>query len=436
VDVKGQIEKYIIAIDEKIQRQVNIVLHHKKFQTLEASWRGLFYLIQQACQLNTHFIKIKVFNISYFELYKDLWQASDFDQSIIFKKIYSDEYDQAGGEPYGLLLGDYFISHKVQQRVVDGIEFLQKISKVAAAAFAPFITGVKASFFVLVDFSELQLPVNLYQILQQEEYRRWRAMRQGEDMRFVGLLLPEVLARCPYQDELRIIPENTHSIEDYLWGNPCYHYAARVMRVFAENGWFANICGLEKLHEDLIDHQHDSFDLNESGMMAKKYLAKIHLTDEQERELSQLGFIPFCETRYSKWPVFYSSQSVQQPRLYSKEVANDNAKLSKQLPYLLCACQFAHYLKIMLRNKVGSLMNAEDCQEYLQNWLLQYCSANVDLPNTLKAKYPLSKGKIQVKAQKGLPGNYVCLMHLKPHYQFDAVQSELRLVSHIALQGG
>ena len=408
-------------------------MHHKKFQKLEASWRGLFYLIQQIIQLNTHLIKIRIFNISYSELYKDLFQASDFDQSTIFKRVYSDEYDQAGGEPYGLLIGDYFVSHKIKKNSIDGIGFLQEMSKVAAASFSPFVTAVDAGFFGLDDFTELQSPINLFQILQQEEYKRWRMMRQAEDMRFVGLLLPEVLMRRPYQNEWHIISETARFVEDYLWGNPCYHYAARVMQVFAENGWFANICGLEKKEEDLMDQQHDHVDLNERGMMAKKYLAKIHLTDQQERDLSQLGFIPFCETRYSKWPVFYSSQSLQQPMLYNVEAANDNAKLSKQLPYLLCACRFSHYLKIMLRNKIGSLLSAEDCQQYLQNWLLQYCSANADLPNSLKVKYPLSKGKIEVKSQNGLPGNYICLMYLKPHYQFDAIQSELRLVSHLSL---
>ena len=396
-------------------------------------------------------VKIRVLSVSWGELVQDQMRALEFDQSQLFRKVYEAEFGHPGGEPFGALLGDYEIRHRlVADHPYDDLETLLKISSVAAAAFAPFITGVHPSFFGLDGFTELERPLNLPRTFEQLEYLKWRALRQSEDARFVGLTLPRVLMRLPYGAEGAQVAGLPFREEvegpdrsKYLWGNAVYAFGGVLIRCFAHSGWHADIRGVRQA----VDQRGVKVCLDEGGLVsglpvhsfrtdhagvATKFSTDVIITDDQERELGELGFIPLCHCYDSEFSAFYGNQSIQKPAKFDDPKATANARLSAMLQYMLCVSRFSHYLKVISRDKIGSMVGPEDCEAHLGRWLQNYITASDSAGPEVKAKYPLREAKVQVREQPDKPGTYNCIIHLRPHYQLDQMFMAVKLTSELA----
>jgi len=429
----------IADIDALLSDQVDAILHHPQFQRLEASWRGLRYLVDQI-DPEEHNIRIRVLSVSWAELARDLERAGEFDQSQLFRKVYSAEFDMPGGTPYGLLLGDYEIRHTVSPEGVNDLRVLQGIAEVAAAAWAPFVAAAHPALLGLDSFADLQFPLNLPQTFEQLEYLKWRAFRDSEDSRFVGLVLPRVLRRLPYEDDgsrrdgFRY-RENVAGPDarKYLWGTAVYAFGAVVARSFADSGWLASIRGVQRgvegggLVTGLPVHW---FSTHRPGLVPKPPTDVI-IHDRQEPELSELGFIPLCACPDTPYAAFYAAHSVQKPRKYSEPAATLNAKVSAMLPYLLCASRFAHYIKVILRDKVGTFAEPEECEDFLHRWIHQYVTADPEASPEVKARLPLREARIQVRAHPAKPGSFRCIAHLWPHYELDELTTTLRVATEV-----
>jgi len=436
-------QQAILTIDKLVSKQIDEVLHHPKFQKLEASWRGLQYLVDTEADYDEELtVKVKMLNASWKEVGKDVSRAIEFDQSQLFQRVYSDEFDMPGGEPFGVILGDYQISHRPKPGApVTDIETLKELSHVATAALCPFITGVDSALFGLDSLREFGYPMDLQQIFSQKEYAKWRALRQSESTRFVGLTLPDMLMRQPYRDdgtraEHFVYHENSQRAqEDYLWGNSCYAFGGILIRAFANTGWFADIRG--GIHEYgeggvVRDLRYSRFDMD-SAAIATRTATSIQIDDFLERELSELGFIPLCSYHSAENSTFYSNSSLHEPPNYSSDIANANARLSAMIQYMLCVSRFGHYIKVIGRDKVGSFISAQDCKRVFQNWLNQYTTASDQSSAVLKARYPLAESKVDVHEQPGKPGYFTCVIHLKPHFQLDQLVSSIKLVTELAV---
>ncbi len=440
-----RLDRDIVRLDEFLTRQVNAILQHAHFQALEASWRGLRYLTERA--VDAHNVKIRLLNVSWRELARDLERAIEFDQSQLFKKVYSEEFDMPGGEPFGLLIGDYQVRHRPGlEHPVDDVAVLRGISQVAAAAFAPFVAGAHPALFGLDSFRELGLPIDLQAVFRQLEYLPWRSLRESEDARFVGLTLPRILLRIPYEDDGSRV-DGFHFHEDvegsdnsrYLWGNAAYAFAAVAIQAFDSHGWLADIRGVR---QDPIDHHLiaggglvsglsvHSCSTDRSGLIPK-YSTDVLLTAEREKELEELGFIPLCHCWDTEWSAFYSNASVQAPKRYDTVAATVNARLSAMLQYTLCVARFAHYLKLLGRAKTGSFTRSEELQNYLQTWLQQYTTARDSASYTDKARYPLREARVQFSEHPGKPGCYLCVAHLRPHFQLEQLIAAIKLETEI-----
>ena len=439
-NIVSALQREIARIDELISEQLNQILHHARFQKLEAAWRGLWYLVKQYSEHDN--VKIKVLSISWKELCKDIGKAIEFDQSQLFKKIYSDEFGTPGGEPFGVLIGDYEISYRPSQGSnYDDISILEGVSQIAAASFAPFITSVASEFFGLDEFDSLAMPQSFEQIFAQTEYTRWRALRDKPDSRFVGLTLPRILMRKPYAVQNKamggfIFRENVGGPgkENYLWGNSCYAFASILIREFINVGWFGHIRGVPRgyLGGGLVnDLTVTEFGTDAPGV-APKLLTDVLISDRVERRLSDQGFIPLCHCFETSLAAFYSNQSVQKPKAMKTNLDNTNARLSTMLQHIMCCSRIAHYLKVIIRDKLGSFLSARECEAYLQKWINHYTTGRDDLEWSEQARYPLREANVQVKSQPGKPGIYMCIMRLKPHYQLDDMVSELELVTELA----
>jgi type VI secretion system protein ImpD len=432
----NKIQSIIAHVDQLIANQLNAIMHHPRFQQLEASWRGLHYLVAHTGSHGRAMIKIKVLDVSWLELAKDLYRAAEFDQSQLFHKIYQHEFGQPGGEPFGLLIGDYAISHRPRYLVSD-LEILRMMAKIAAVAFAPFVTALAPEFLGVDDFAELDQPIDLQRTFQQAEYQTWKSLRQEEDARFLGLLLPTVLLRTPYRQQQALrhpfyFEEKIQQHSDYLWGNPAYTFAAVAARAFRHTGWFSEIRGLrrDELGGKIVDLPMDRFTL-ESSWAVLKSPVPVYITDQQEKALSDQGFIPLAQVAKSASVVFYECPSVQKFKRYTDESHTQSSQLSSMLHYVLCVSRFAHYLKVMAREKIGSFGTAQECEQYLQRWLYQYTAANTDLSDTLKTRYPLRDASVEVQERPGMAGNYGCVIRLSPHYQFDDIQTQLQLYTEL-----
>jgi len=433
-DIIDAIHRSISDIDHLINDQLNAIIHHKRFQKLEASWRGLWYLVVQAD--GTKNIKIKLLDITWPEVSRDIARALEFDQSQLFRKIYSEEYGTPGGEPYGVLIGDYEISHQH-----DDIATLEGMAQIAAAAFSPFITGASPKLFGLDDFSTLGNPLNLHSIFAQKEYIKWRAFRDKKDSQFIGLTLPHTLMRLPY----RKTPGSYKGIffyeqvadsgrENYCWGNAAYGFAGIMIREFANVGWFGHIRGVPRNQIGgglLTNLPCDEFE-TDAPNIAIKPVTDVIITDVRERELSDLGFVPLCQCYDTPFAAFYGNQSAHRPSRQSSREGEINARLSAMLQHVLCGARVAHYIKVMIRDKVGSFTTAEECEDFLRDWLFKYTTGREDLEWEEQARYPLREAAVKVKEHPEKPGEFVCVIHLRPHYQLDHMVSELELVTELA----
>ena len=429
----------IAALDAAITGQVNAILHHPRFQRLESAWRGLHYLVQQAEGAEN--VKIRVLSVSWRDLSRDAERAIEFDQSQLFRKVYSEEFDTPGGEPFGVLLGDFDIRHRLtEEHPVDDLATLKAISGVAAAAFAPFVTAAHPALFGLNEFATLEQPLNLPRTFDQLEYLKWQEFRTSEDSRFVGLVLPRVLMRLPYEDDgtradgFRFREEVTGpDREKYLWGSAAYAFGAVLIRAFAQSNWLADIRGVRRDEEGggivsgLPVH---SFATDKRGVAAKSS-TEVLISDRQESELSRLGFVPLCHCADTDYSAFYTNQSAQKPKSYDEPGATMNARISSMLQYTLCVSRFAHYLKAIARDKMGAFSDPEDCEDFLHRWLQKYVTPDSEASAEVKARFPLREARVEVSEQPGKPGSYRCTAHLWPHFELEELAATLKVTTEL-----
>lgn len=424
------------ALDEKLSDQLAAIMHHEGFLKLEGSWRGLRHLVMNTETGNT--LKIRVLNATKRDLMKDLAKAVEFDQSELFKKLYENEFGTPGGEPYGLLIGDYeFTSHP------EDVQMLTGISGVAAAAFAPFISAAGPGLFGFQDYRELAKPRDLEKIFDSVEYTQWRGFRDSDDSRFVTLTLPRVLARLPYGSATLAVEEFDYeeaprgadgkspalAHDHYCWTNAAYVLGARISDAFARYGWCTAIRGAEgggKV-EQLPTH----IFISDDGDPDQKCPTEVGITDRRDAELAKLGFLPLCHYKNTDYAVFFGAQTTQKPRKYDRPEATANAAISARLPYLMATSRFAHYLKVMARDKIGSFLEVEDCEAWLNRWINNYVNANEAAGQEMKASYPLREARITVKEIPGKPGAYNAIAWLRPWLQMEELTTSLRMVARI-----
>jgi type VI secretion system protein ImpC len=428
-DTEAMINARIAAIDQLLTNQLNEIMHAPEFQRLEASWRGLRYLVYQT-ETST-MLKIKVMNVSKSDLLKDLRKASEFDQSAMFKKVHDEGYGVLGGAPFGCLVGDYeFTRHP------DDLEILEKMSNIAAAAHSPFIAAASPKLFNWDSFVELAGPRDLAKTFDNDAYIRWKSFRESDDSRYVGLTLPHILLRLPYGKETA--PVEAFDFEEdvdgrdhakYLWGNAAFALATRITDAFARYEWCAAIRGVEGggLVEGLPTHTFTTDD----GDIAVKCPTEIAITDRRENEFSKLGFIPLCYYKGTDRAAFLGTQSAQKPTVYYSDDANANARLSAQLQYIFAVSRFAHFLKAMMRDKIGSFMSRDQCEKFLNDWISNYVLLDDMASQEQKAKFPLREARVEVKEIPGKPGAYSATAFLRPHFQLDELTVSLRLVAKL-----
>src|SRR5882724_11995236 len=433
-DMEATINARIAAIDKLVSSQLNMIMHHEDFQKLEGSWRGLNHLVMQS-ETGTG-LKIRVLNASKKDLFKDLEKAVEFDQSALFKKVYEEEFGTFGGAPFGALIGDFDVG-----RQAEDMYFAEQMSHVAAAAHAPFIAAAAPELFGLESFTDLGKPRDLAKVFDTVEYAKWKSFREAEDSRYVGLTLPRFLGRLPFNPKEGSTTEGFNFVEDvtgvdhskYLWINTAYAMAARLTSAFETYGWCAAIRGVEGggLVEDLPTHTFRTDD----GEIALKCPTEISITDRREKELSDLGFIPLIHCKNTDYAAFFGAQSAQKAKKYDSDSANANASLSGQLQYMFAVCRIAHYMKAMMRDKIGSFASAGDIQAFLMQWIAQYVTTDESASQDAKARYPLREASIEVSEIPGRPGVYRAVSFVRPHFQLDELSVSLRLVAELPSGG-
>ena len=431
-DVTQTINAYVAELDRKISEQLNLIMHHEDFQKLESAWRGLHYLVNNT-ETDTQ-LKIRVMNISKKELGKTLkrYKGTAWDQSPIFKKMYEEEYGQLGGEPYGCLVGDYYFDHSPPD-----VELLAGIGQVAAAAHAPFIASANHTLMGMDNWNELANPRDLAKIFSTPEYAAWRSLRESDDAKYLALAMPRTLARLPYGASTDPVEEfdfeeDTSGADSskYTWQNAAYAMAVNINRSFKEYGWCSRIRGIESggAVEGLPVHTFPSDD----GGVDMKCPTEIAITDRRSAELDKMGLMPLVHRKNSDMAAFIGAQSLAKPEEYDDPDATANAALSCRLPYMFACCRFAHYLKCIVRDKIGSFSSRESMQNWLTNWIMQYVDGDpTNSSEQTKARKPLSAAEVVVEEVEGAPGYYTSKFYLKPHYQLEGLTVSLRLVSRL-----
>jgi type VI secretion system protein ImpC len=423
----------IAELDKAISTQLAEIMQSSAFTKLEGSWRGLNYLVKNSeTSVN---LKIRVLNASKRELSKDLSKAVEFDQSRLFKSIYEDEFGTPGGEPMGAIIGDFEFDNSF-----DDVQLLQGISSIAAASFAPFISAASPQMFGFEDYRDLARPRDLEKIFETVEYAKWRSFRESDDSRFVTLALPRVLARMPYSPKTNpidefVFDETSGSVtgelehDNYCWMNASFVMGTRLTEAFAKSGWCTAIRGAENggKVENLPMHVFSSDD----GDLDLKCPTEVGITDRRDAELGKLGFLPLCHYKNTDYAVFFGAQTAHKPKLYDKPEATANAAVSARLPYMMATSRFAHYLKVMGRDKIGSFMEASDCEIWLNRWIASYVNANDDAGEESRAKYPLRDAKVTVQEIPGKPGSYNAVAWMRPWLQMEELTTSLRMVARI-----
>ncbi|WP_293938129.1 type VI secretion system contractile sheath large subunit [Iodobacter sp.] len=428
-DTVAMINHRIDDIDKMISTQLNQILHHPDVQELEASWRGLHYLVMNT-ETSTR-LKLRLLNVSRKDLQTDLEKAVEFDQSALFKQIYEEEYGTFGGHPFSVLMGDYKFGRHPQD-----IALLEKLSNVAAAAHAPFIAAANPKLFDMTSFAELGLPRDLAKLFESSELIKWQSFRASEDSRYVSLVLPHVLLRLPYGPDT-LPTEGMNYVEDvdgteankYLWGNAAWALTQRITNAFSLYGWCAAIRGVEGggAVAGLPSHTFSTA----SGDKTLKCPTEVPITDRREKELNDLGFIALCHKKNTDLAVFFGGQTTNKPKVYNTPQANANANISGMLPYVLAASRFAHYIKVIMRDKIGSFMTRDNVQSYLNNWIADYVLINDNAPQEIKAQYPLREARVDVTEVAGKPGSYRATVFLRPHFQLEELTASIRLVAEL-----
>jgi len=431
-DVVQTINAMIAEIDKKLSEQVNQILHHADFQQLESAWRGLHYLVTNSETDDQ--LKIRVMNVSKKDLHKTLkrYKGAAWDQSPIFKKLYEEEYGTLGGEPFGCLVGDYYFDHGPMD-----VELLGEMAKVAAAAHAPFLAAASPTVFQMESWQELANPRDLTKIFSVPEYAGWRSLRESDDARYLGLCMPRFLARRPYGAKTNPVEEfnfeedsNGPDAKKYTWANAAYAMAVNINRSFKMYGWCSRIRGIESggAVEGLPTHTFPTDD----GGVDLKCPTEIAISDRREAELARNGFMPLIYKKNSDFAAFIGAQSLQKPTQYDDPDASSNAALAARLPYLFATCRFAHYLKCIVRDKIGSFREADDMQRWLQSWIINYVDGDpAHSTEDTKARKPLAGAEVIVEPVEGNPGYYTSKFFLRPHYQLEGLTVSLRLVSKL-----
>lgn len=429
------IETLIAEIDLTMSAQLNAILHAPDYQVLEASWRGLWMLVRTADA--DAGVKVKALNIGKRELARTLrkFRGNAWDQSPIFRRVYEEEFGQLGGEPYGVLIGDYAFDHRP-----DDVLMLGDIARIAAAAHAPFVAAAAPSLLQMDSWAEVANPRDLTRVFLTPEYTAWRSLREQEDTRYIGLCMPRYLARLPYgaaTDPLDAFAfeEDTEGadINRLLWGNPAYAFAANVARAFATYGWCARIRGIDRGGgvEGLPVLHHPTAD----GDVDRRTVTEICLSERRDAELASCGLIPLMHRKNTDVAAFISAQSLQLPQVYEDPDASSNAALSARFPYLFACCRFAHYLKCMVRDKVGSTMTRTQLASWLSEWLIGYVDGSpATSTEDFKASHPLADARVEVTDRDDAPGVYDAKVFLRPHYQLEGLSVALRLVSRLPTQ--
>ncbi len=428
-DAEMMVNSRIAQIDHLISIQLNEILHNESFQKLEGTWRGVKYLMDQS--ETGVMLKIKVLNCTKKELLKDLQRAPEFDQSALFKKVYEEEYGVFGGAPFGALVGDYeFGKHP------EDIELLEKISNVAAAAHAPFVSAAAPDLFNMSSYTSLDAPRDLAKIFDTTAYAKWKSFRQSDDSRYVALCLPRTLGRLPYGKDTK--PVEGFNYEEqvdgsdhskYLWMNAAFALASRMTNSFSKFGMCVAMRGVEG--GGLVDGLPVHNFYTDEGDVAMKCPTEVPITDRREKELADLGFVPLVHCKGTDYAAFFGVQSCQKPKLYDTDSANANARLSAQLPYIMAVSRFAHYLKAMMRDKIGSFMSRTDAEVFLNRWIMKYVIPDDTASAEMKSRCPLREARIDVSEVPGKPGVYRAVAFLRPHFQLDELTVSLRLVAEL-----
>ncbi|MES2297919.1 MAG: type VI secretion system contractile sheath large subunit [Pseudomonadota bacterium] len=431
-DVLGTISSLIAALDQKLTEQINLIMHAPQFQALEGAWRGLHYLVNNTETDET--LKIRVMNISKNDLGKTLkkYKGTAWDQSPIFKKMYEEEFGQFGGEPFGSIVADYYFDNSPPD-----VELLTEMAKVAAAAHAPFITAAAPSVMLMESWQELSNPRDLTKIFQTPEHAAWRSFRESEDSRYVGLAMPRFLARQPYGAKTDPVEafdfEEDTSAEgskSYTWANAAYAMAVNINRSFKEYGWCSRIRGIESggAVEGLPVHTFPTDD----GGVAMQCPTEIAISDRREAELAANGFMPLVHKKNTDFAAFIGAQSLHKPAEYDDPDATANANLAARLPYLFATCRFAHYLKCIVRDKIGSFKGRDEMERWLSNWINNYVDGDpANSSEGTKASKPLAAAEVLLEEVEGNPGYYTSKFFLRPHYQLEGLTVSLRLVSKL-----
>lgn len=439
VDVSRWLSRQIGEIDELISEQINTILHEPRFQALEASWRGVWFLVDAV--VNPENTRIRLLDVSWKDLVRDMERAPDFDQSGLFHLIYNEEFGTPGGEPFSVLLGDYYVAHRPYEgHRHDDVFTLQGISRAAAAAFCPFVCSAAPQLFGLDNYDNLGLHINVDDVFRSSEYIRWRSLRDHEDSRFLALTLPQVLMREPYKPS----PRSTSGLQfresvsgrdnsRYLWGNACFALGTVLIREFSEVGWFSHIRGVPRDHVGggLVTQFPSPAYRTDSSKAMVKMSTSVTVTDQLERELSEHGLIALCHCFQTPFAVFNNCPSLQNPKSYTSKSATANARISSMLQQILCGSRVAQYIKVIVRDKIGSYATAEGCERFLQNWLDEYTTGRDDLSWEMMARYPLREARVRVDEEPGKPGYYSSIVHLKTHYSVDHLVSELKLTTSL-----
>lgn len=429
------LDRDIAAIDALLSAQVDAILHHPRFQRLEAAWRGVVYLVDRTDSKAN--IKVKLLDAAWSEVCRDLERASEFDQSQMFQKIYEEEFGTPGGEPFGLMIGDYEIRHRPGPgHPTDDVAGLTAMSQVAAASFCPFIVGAEPAMFGLDDYDDITVFTDMVGPFRQAEYERWRAFQKTEDARFVAVVAPRVLVREPWGDDPGrwdgfCYRETATTPGSHLWGSAAFAFGGVVMRAYSEYRWSADIRGVQTDADAgglVADLPALSFATDRPGLVVK-YPTAAYLTERQENDLCEFGFLPLANCQYTPYSAFFGSASVQRPQAYDGQAATINARMSAMMQYVLCVSRFTHYIKVMARDWVGSFSSPDECEQRLLEWLRQYCTANDDSSYEFKAQYPLREAEVSVRELPGAPGLYGATIHLKPHFQLDQIVSSFKLVT-------
>ena len=431
-NVKSHIHHKIVWIDEIINEQISEITQHPEFKALESLWRAIRFLAWQ--NENLRKVKLKILDVSWQELSKDLDKAIEFDQSAVFQKVYQDEFGMAGGEPFSVLIGDYYVKHKLGDEGVDDIRTLSRMSQVAAASFAPFIVNADPGLFELESYAKMPSSLNIERTFQQKSYIKWKAFRESDDSRFIGITLPRVLVKEPHNplslrsDGFLYHEKTVGSEKNYSWIGSNFLFGTVLARNYLESGWLSSITGIGALGSGIT-----SGIVRKSSPVDSRYrmTSEVIISDRLERTFSENGFIPLSSTTNSDVGAFYSASSAQKAMKYQSESAQENSQIAAKLSYVFCTSRFAHYLKVIIREKIGSFTSANQCRDYLQKWIMDYVTSVDEDDELLRSKYPLRSAKVYVNEKAGLDGVYNCTVYLTPHMQLESIETSLQFVAEV-----